>query len=186
MANTYRTNEFERPCARPMSAPLRYTNSFFYNTSYNMIADSSDLHNRQGLTDQSNQISYAGCVFLVRYGCPVPRNMNLYCVVIVWFLGVYGLVGVSGGEEDNNAVANERTNVDVNLSLMQSSVFYGVLSESLAVQKAVNEECQRNMLQMLIGVNNKELWAIKGNHYYNNGTDHPKPIYYLKIVIHIM
>lgn len=88
--------------------------------------------------------------------------MNSFIVVIVWFFSVYGLVGVSV-EVENIAVANERTNVDVNLSLMQSSVFYGVLSESLVTFKAVNKECQQDMLQMLIGVNTKELWAIKGN-----------------------
>lgn len=102
-------------------------------------------------------------VFTVSCGCPVAGNMNSFIAVIVLIFGVYGLVGVSG-DADNNAVANERTaNVDVNLSLMQSSVFYGVLSESLVNNKAVNEECRQNMLRMLIGVNTKELWAIKGD-----------------------
>lgn len=91
--------------------------------------------------------------------------MNYFIVVIVWFIGVNGLLGVSG-EVDNNSVENKRRNVDVNLSLLQSSVFYGVLSESLVISKAVNEVCQQNMLQMLIGVNTKELWAIKGDLNY--------------------
>lgn len=88
--------------------------------------------------------------------------MNSLIVRIVWFCGVYGLVGVSG-EIDNIAGTNEKSNVDVNLSLMQNSVFYGVLSESLVMSKSVSTECQQNMLQMLIGVNNKELWSIKGD-----------------------
>lgn len=56
------------------------------------------------------------------------------------------------------------SNFEINFSLVQSSVFYGILSESVINKNNVkiNENCLRDMERTLSGINNKNLWAIKG------------------------
>lgn len=54
------------------------------------------------------------------------------------------------------------SNYEVNISLMKNSILYGILSESAINDYKINGFCSRDLRSMFNGINDKQMWAIKG------------------------
>lgn len=69
-----------------------------------------------------------------------------------------------GSSTDGNVRGYRDLNIDdINISLLQNSVVYGVLSQPVIKKHTnVSSLCQEDMKKMLFAINNRELWAIKG------------------------
>lgn len=100
---------------------------------------------------------------------------RFYCSAVVFIIGI--AISVASAESpksasvvviNNNSDDVNRANSEINVSLMQSSIVYGVLTEAIFNADAdddvddADEGCKKDLRSLFNGINNQDLWAIKG------------------------
>lgn len=87
----------------------------------------------------------------------------LWSVLLLFIVNYYVQASTDLVDNNSESITNGSA-YDVNISLVKNSVLYGILSESVINDYETNGFCSRDLKSMYNGINNKIMWAIKGNY----------------------